>query len=160
MKSLPSYLPSMKTLIHAISFLLFLSVSTRAFALAGELKEPDIALPVGFSESTRTNVMAALRHPACNFSGGYFLNSFTSLKYEGNTSALNLFLDSFSKCSGVTLSIRFNHEHATESDWLVAHNAQDPGRFTVHVNVQSKNIKVADLVIPDICCPATPSGSE
>src|SRR5687767_10140719 len=110
----------------SISYLLGAVVlTTRAFGLASfDLKEPTLAFPQGFAESARTNIMAALQRSDCKFVGGSFINSFTSLKYGGDTLALNLFLEGLVKCPGVVLSVRFHSDRApADCDWLVSHRA-------------------------------------
>ena len=91
----------MNTTSYIVCLFLLFGAATRVFGLAGELKEPGLAFPEGFSESARTNIMASLRRPDCTFLGGHFINSFTSLKYGGETLALNLFLEGLAKCPGV-----------------------------------------------------------
>ena len=142
----------MKTNISVACLFLVFGLAVRAFALAGELKEPGLAFPEGFSESARTNIMASLRRPDCKFLGGQFINSFTSLKYAGDTLALNLFLDGLAKCPGVTLSIRLDADRPDheEGDWMVGHNAHQPSNLTMYVNLKSSKIKLGQLVIPDI----------
>src|ERR1043166_1675164 len=72
---------------------------------AFDLKEPQLAFPQGFPESLRPNILASLRRSDCKFVGGSFINSFTSLKYGGDTRALNLLLSGLVKCPGATLSV-------------------------------------------------------
>src|SRR5947208_3543515 len=100
-----------------ITCLLFVfALTTRALALANfDLKEPQLAFPADFPESDRTNIMASLNRPDCKFVGGSFINSFTSLKYSGDTRGLNLFLEGLVKCPGAVLSVRF-HTDRTEDD--------------------------------------------
>ena len=114
-----------------------------------KLNEPSLAIPEGFSESARTRIMASLRRADCKFIGGYALNMFTSLQYQGDTLALNHFLEGLAKCPGVALSVRFQRRGVpADCDWLVSHLAGKPGNFTVHVNLESSQIDLQDLVIP------------
>jgi hypothetical protein len=131
-------------------FLVF-ALTTRALALASfDLKEPQLAFPAGFPESDRTNIMASLSRPDCKFVGGSFINSFTSLKYSGDTLALNLFLEGLVKRPGVVLAVRFHTDRTSDDcDWFVSHDAHKPREFSVHLNMKSSQIKLDDLVIPD-----------
>jgi hypothetical protein len=143
--------------LHLACLLLALGLATNAFALAGELKEPGLAFPEDFPESARTNITAALTRPDCTFLGGFFLNSFTNLRYQGETTALNHFLEGLVKCPGVSLSIRFQTESVpADCDWMLAHNADEPGKFTVHINLKSTRINLEKLVIPEAKGPALP----
>ena len=45
----------MKTSTYIACLLLASGLTTRAFARAGDLTEPRVAFPVGFSEAARTN---------------------------------------------------------------------------------------------------------
>lgn len=137
----------MRKVSYIACLLLVFGLASGAFALLGELKEPGVAFPEGFSEPARTHIMAALRQPDSKFLGGHFINSFTSLKYGGDTLALNLFLEGLAKCPGVSLSVRFQPD--MDCDWLVSHLADEPGRFTVHVNLKSSRIDLEKLVIPE-----------
>ncbi len=141
----------MKTrLAHLACLLMALGLATNAFALAGELKDPGLAFAQSFPESARTNITAALTRPDCTFVNGRFINWHTSLNYRGETLALNLFLEGLVKCPGTTLSIRFQTESIpADSDWMVAHSGDEPGKFTVHINLKSPRINLEKLVIPE-----------
>jgi hypothetical protein len=147
----------MKIRLFARACLVLLGAVPRALALAGDLSEPGIALPAHYTETVRSNIMAALRQPDCRFLGGRFLNSHTSLNYAGNTRALNFFLDGLAKCAGVTLSVSFTFDALPDDrcDWHVSHQA-GPNRFHVRVNLKSSQIKLAELVIPAVKGPELP----
>ena len=132
-------------------FLILFGAATRAFGLAGELKEPGLAFPERFPESARTHITAALRRPDCTYVGGHFINWLTTLKYGGETSALNRFLEGLAKCPGATLSVRFDKDRIPDGcDWLVCHDAGEPGRITVRVNLNSSRIRLDDLALPEV----------
>lgn len=125
-----------------------------------DLEEPQLAFPKGFPESARVSILAALRRPDCRFVGGSFINSFTNLKYEGETRALNFFLDGLVQRPGVVLSLRFHTQRETDDcDWFVTHLAGKPREFAVHVNLKSPRIKMDELVIPESKGPPLP-GTE
>jgi hypothetical protein len=133
-----------------ISLCALFALTFRSFGLAGDLTKPALAFPRGFPESAQTNILSALQQTDSRFIGGSFLNSSTTLKYGGDTRALNSFLEGLVKCTGVILSVRFDAESDSEDcDWLVTHSALQPGRFTVHVKLKSSHIKLDDLTIPE-----------
>jgi hypothetical protein len=123
----------MKTRLAQLAcLLLMLALATRAFALAGDLKDPGLAFPKDFPESVRTTMTDALTHKDCTFLGGRFINSFTNLRYQGETTALNQFLAGLVKCPGVILTIRFQPENPNTPvnyDWLLAHTADQPHKL-------------------------------
>ena len=141
----------MKTNVYISCLLFVFSLTTRALADADfDLKEPQLAFPHDFPESARANILASLRRPDCKFLGGSFINSFTSLKYGGDTLALNLFLEGLVKRPGVVLAVRFHTDRTSDNcDWFVSHMASNPCELTVHVNLKSLQIKVDGLVIPE-----------
>ena len=133
-----------------ISLCVLFALTCRSFGLAGDLTKPALAFPKGFPESAQTNILSAIQRTDSKFIGGNFLNSSTTLKYGGDTRALNLFLEGLVKCPGVILSMRFDTESDSDDcHWLLTHSALQPGRFTVHVNLKSSHIKLDDLTIPE-----------
>jgi hypothetical protein len=124
------------------------SLVSFAFALAGKLDSPGVAFMGGYPKDAQAKVMAVLTRADCKFLGGHFVNSFTSLRYQGETRALNLFLDDLVKCPGVTVQVGFK-KLDDECDWRVSHEAY-PNRFHVEVNLNSKRVKIEDVYIPEI----------
>jgi|ERR1051326_5635223 hypothetical protein len=146
----------MKIKFYIVCLALF-GLAANVLADYYELTQPSVAFAAGFPDAARTNIMAALRRPDCKFISGSVLNSFTSLKYGGNTLALNLFLESFAKCPGVTIAVRFSSDSSVEDcDWLVGHMAEKPGEFAVQINLKSTHIKLEELVIPEAKGPRLP----
>lgn len=147
----------MKTLSGLAGLLLLGGVTLPAFGLAGDLREPGLAFPVDFPDSARAAITAALRQPGAGFAGGRFINWTTTLRYEGNTQALNRFLDGLVQCPGIAVSVRFQPRHGdTDCEWTVSHSAEEPGDVTVHVNLQSGRVRLEDLVIPAAKGPPLP----
>ena len=110
-------------------FLLTLTLATPSvFALAGQLNEPGVALPEHHPEAARKRIMAALNRADCKFLGGNFLNAFTTLRYAGDTKALNRFLDDLANCPGVTLSVSFVKSLPEAGDWQVQHEARSKSK--------------------------------
>lgn len=138
----------MKPLVF-LCFVCLLAATPRAFALAGELKQPGVALPEAFPEAAQKRINAALNRKDCQFLGGNFINWFTTLRYRSDTKTLNLFLDDLAHCYGVIVSVSFVKALPTEGDWHVHHDAQ-ANRFHVRVSLASEQVKLEDLVIPAI----------
>jgi hypothetical protein len=147
----------MKTLSRLAGLLLLGGVTLPAFGLAGDLREPGLAFPGDFPDSARAAITAALRQPGAGFAGGRFINWTTTLRYGGDTQALNRFLDGLVKCPGVAVSVRFQARHLeADSEWTVSHSAEAPGDLTVHVNLQSGRVRLEDLAIPAAKGPPLP----
>ncbi|MDB6109231.1 MAG: hypothetical protein JWR69_981 [Pedosphaera sp.] len=124
--------------------------------MAGKLTSPTLSFPKDFPEAVRTNMLGVLTRPDFKFLSGDFINSTTRLRYVGDTKALNLFLERLAHCPGVTLSVGFGRDidEEKEVDWQVSHGAlTDAGRLRIEVNPHSSQIKLEELVIPDIKAP-------
>lgn len=145
----------MKHLFAPLFSALLLATATDALALAGELKEPGVAMSQGYPEAARKQVMAALTRPGCKFLKGNFINSHTSLFYAGDTKALNVFLGDLAKCPGVTLHVSFANDPipGEPCDWHVSHDAHENG-FHVRVSLKSDRIKLPDLYLPEVKGPS------
>src|SRR5262249_46992189 len=92
-----------------------------------ELSEPSLAFPLDFPQSTKTNILARLRRSDCKFVAGSALNAVTTLKYAGDTAALNRFMQDLATCPGATLLVRFDYDAEDDSDWTIHHIAFQPG---------------------------------
>jgi len=129
-----------------------LACAAPVFALAGTLDSPGVAFSGDYPKNARDQVMAALTRKDCKFLGGDFVNWFTTLRYGGDTKALNLFLGDLVKCPGATVHVGFK-KLDDDCDWRVSHDAHS-NRFQVEVNLNSKQIKIEDLYIPEAKGPA------
>jgi hypothetical protein len=136
--------------IAAVAVLL--ACAAPVFALAGTLDSPGVAFSGDYPKDARGQVMAALTRKDCKFLGGHFVNWFTTLRYGGDTKALNLFLGDLVKCPGATVHVGFK-KLDDDCDWRVSHDAHG-NRFQVEVNLNSKQIKIEDLYIPEAKGPA------
>jgi hypothetical protein len=141
-----------RTLRLVLGTMLTLGLAVSAWAAAGELKTPGVALPEKTPEATKAAIKKALNRKDCTFLGGMWLNSFTSLRYRGDTLAANLFMEELAKCPGQTVSIRFR-KLDEEWDWRVSHMAWDGG-FGVEINLNSPRLDIEKLVVPDAKGPA------
>lgn len=147
----------MKNLLVPLLCAAFLASAGDAFALAGDLKEPGVALPQDYPKAAQEQVMAALKQPDCKFLKGHYLNSHTSLLYAGETKALNQFLEALANCPGVTLHVSFTTDPVPrddgQCDWFVSHDAH-ANSFHVRVNLKSERIKLPELRLPVVKGPA------
>ncbi|MFT4588805.1 MAG: hypothetical protein ACI9VS_000884 [Candidatus Binatia bacterium] len=143
-----------------LTLLLFLCFTTPSlFAVLGHLDKPGLAWPKSFPAEHRAAVQKVLERPGCKFLGGIFLNSFTTLRYSSSTQELSMFLDELSKCPGVTLSVSFVDSLPKAGDWHVHHHTGKGFRFHVRISLESKNIKVSELVLPVVRTPL-PRGKQ
>ncbi len=142
--------PSKIVAFACLATLVTAIIATQAMAWAGKLSSPDVALPSDFSEADREKISTALNRDDCKFVGGHFINSFTSLRYQGQTQALNLMIDDLTKCPGASVAVRFdNREFEGEADWLIAHDVRVSNQFTVHISLNSPRIKLDELALPE-----------
>ncbi len=151
----------MKSLLAPLLCAVLFATATNAFALAGELKKPNVAFSQDYPEAARKQVMAALNRSDSKFLTGNFVNWHTSLLYAGDTKALNQFLDALAKCPGVTLHVSFvatDPIPGEPCDWHVGHDAHR-NQFHVRVNLKSGRIKLPDLYLPEVKGPVLPAAS-
>jgi hypothetical protein len=129
-----------------------LACAAPVFALAGTLDSPGVAFSGDYPKKARDQVMAALTRKDCKFLGGEFVNWFTTLRYAGDTKALNLFLGDLVKCPGAAVHVGFK-KLDDDCAWRVSHDAHG-NRFQIEVNLNSKKISIEDLYIPEAKGPA------
>jgi hypothetical protein len=134
------------------TIVVLLACAAPIFAEAGSLDSPGVAFPGDYPKDAQESVMAALNRKDCKFLGGTFVNWFTTLRYQGETKALNLLLGDLAKCPGVTVHVGFK-KLDDECDWRLSHDGLDNG-FQIEVNLNSKQIKLEDLYVPEAKGPA------
>jgi hypothetical protein len=134
----------MKTTLLA---LIALVVPSSVRAAAGEIDAPAVAHAAGFPEAARLQIAAALKREDCRFLGGHWLNAWTTLRYAGDTRALNLFIEDLTQCPGVTVSVSFKHSLPDEAVWCVGHSAHS-NRFQIEISAE--RIELDELVIPEV----------
>ena len=126
---------------------LVLTFAAPAPAAFGTLDTPDVPFAPDYPAAARAKVQHALNRPDCKFLGGSWLNSWTSLRYRGDTLALNQLIDELVKCPGVTVHVGLKR-FPDEADWRVGH-AFHQNRFQVEVNLDSKRVELENLYIPE-----------
>src|SRR5829696_7022868 len=114
------------TLLALVAFVFPVSL----FAAAGEVDVPAVAHAAGFPEAARLQIAAALKREDCKFLGGNWLNAWTTLRYAGDTRALNFFIEELSQCPGVTVSVSFKNSLPDRAVWCVGHSAHS-NRFQI-----------------------------
>jgi len=95
-------------------------------------------------------MLVCLRRTDCKFVEGFALNAVTTLKYAGDTAALNRFMQDLATCPGATLSVCFVDSPEDDSDWTIQHNGHQPGDLVLQVNLRSRQIELDVLGIPQI----------
>jgi hypothetical protein len=136
-----------RVIISPVAAALLLVCAAPVGAEAGTLDAPGVTFPGDNPKDAQDRVMATLTRKDCKFLAGEFVNWFTTLRYRGETKALNLFLGDLEKCPGATVHVGLK-KLDDECDWRVSHDALD-NRFQVEVNLNSKQVKLEDLYIPE-----------
>ena len=134
---------------------LLMGLAVPAWALAGSLDRPGVAFSASYPASARDKVMAVLNRKDAKFVDGSFVNWWTSLRYQGDVRAANLFMGELAGCPGVTVSVSLKRLPA-DCDWRVAHDAHS-NRFQVEVNLASPRLELEQLVIPAVKGPELPA---
>ena len=121
----------------------------------GELDTPNIPFGDGGLNPTPSEVNLVLRDNEYDYVGGHWLNSWTSLRYCGDTKVLNSFLAALAHCPGIVSSIDLrgtNHPAHLDCDWHVGHLANS-NRIQVSINLSSPRITAESIHLPDIAGP-------
>lgn len=119
-------------------------------AWSGPLSVPSFTAPKDCPPAVRQQVSAALNRRDAKFLGGQFFGAFSqSMRYGGDSKALNGMLADLAACPGMVLSIAFSTNFYQPADWMVS---SSPGGtnfiFRVQVNVRSTQLRLEELVIP------------
>ena len=118
-----------------------------------KLSKAELSFGEEYPEVARKAVRRSLETEGCQFLGGARLNGMTSLRYQGDTAALNRFLNSLSKCLDVTLRVSFSSTLDPATDWRLFHEPH-ANRFRVEIAHTSSHIELNQLVIPEIGKPS------
>ena len=137
--------------VSLVSALLVLTaISTLALARYQELDAPSLGTSKNFPDATYQKVKAVLERKDCKFLGGAALNAFTSLRYGGDTIALNKFVEALSLCPDVKVHVNFfRPQPGVECDWMVTHDAHT-NELVVRINLASEAVKMEDLYLPPV----------
>lgn len=119
----------------------------RVWGLAGTLDRPSLALPESLEADWRAPLMKVLEAPEAEFLGGQFINAVSTLRYGGNTGALNRFLAGLAECPEARIRVQFVRD--LDSAWRLQHNGWSDGReFLVQVALGSDRIHLEELQLP------------
>ena len=131
--------------------LVLLALPAVAWGLAGELDRPSLATSKEFPDADYQKVRAVLEGKNGKFLGGRFVNSFTSLEYAGDTTALNQFIEALARCPNVKVRVSFYGPtgEVAECDWMVTHMAIS-NELQVRINLASKNVELEKLYLPPV----------
>lgn len=137
------------TILLVLSTVLLLTSGRPVHALAGDLDHPDLSWPKDFDPSLRDRITAVLTESPETFAGGRFVNAQTTLRYSGDTTALNRFLSGLMACD-VELNVRFSKD-PEDPPWTLAHDAwRAPRQFSMRINPSAQGVDLAELEIPTI----------
>ncbi|MFT7640853.1 MAG: hypothetical protein ACI9G1_002597 [Pirellulaceae bacterium] len=111
-----------------------------AFALGGKLDSPGVAFSSNYLQAAQKQVMAALERKECKFVSGSFVNWFTTLRYAGDTNAVNLMANDLAKCPGTTVTVTFKRLDE-KCDWTLFHVANE-NSIHIQINLNSQQIDI------------------
>ncbi len=137
------------SLTLAIAFAIVLGTE-RVHGLAGTLDHPSISFLQDEKELQRDEVMKALNMEGARFLGGQFVNAFTTLRYGGDTAALNRFIEKLADCRGAKVVIAYHGKLINETaTWLVQHMAWgNPRQFVISIYKESPRFDASLLKLP------------
>lgn len=142
-------LPQAFTLVCA--FVALTITTTLVFASYNTLDAPSLTMAKDYPDADYEKIKAVLERKNCKFLGGAQLNAHTSLKYGGDTTALNLFVEALSLCPNVTVHVNFYRPGpgGAEWDWMVTQDAPS-NELVVRINLESENVKLEALYLPPV----------
>ncbi len=126
-----------------------------AAALSGPLSTPAFSAPKDCPKAVMDRVSAALNRRDALFLGGRFFGEFNhSMRYGGDTKALNAMLADLAACPGMILSVGFSTKFNEPAEWNVSNTHGGTNFvFRVQVNLKSERLKLDELVIPAMTGP-------
>jgi hypothetical protein len=126
------------------------AICSLALAEYHELKEPHLVIK-DYSEANYKALKAVLDRNDCKFLGGGELNAASSLRYGGDTTALNKFIAALSLCPKVIVHVKFYHPRTpgVECDWAVTQMAPS-SELVVRVNLASEKVDMEKLYLPPV----------
>jgi hypothetical protein len=140
----------------AFAFLALAVFCSFAVAEYHELKEPHLVVK-DYSEADYKALKAVLERSDCKFLGGAELNAASSLRYGGDTTALNRFIAALSLCPRLTVHVNFYRPRTpgVECDWMVTQMAPS-SELVVRVNLASENVNIEKLNLPPVKADKSP----
>ncbi|TWU44714.1 hypothetical protein Poly51_59830 [Rubripirellula tenax] len=134
-------------LIATVTSAMLLVTSAPASAIVVQLQSASqVPFTNDYPKYAREQVRAAFQTENCGFIDGTTNMSSATVRFAGNTAALNMQLLSLSTCPTATLSVAFEEmEHSC--DWRIVYSVK-LAKFLVTVNLGSKRIELEHLKIP------------
>ena len=129
---------------------ILLSCSTLPAAM-GILETPSLAMPRDYPKADYEKIKAVLERKDCKFLGGMWLNAATSLRYGGDTTSLNLFIEALSLCPNLKVHVLFYRPTGGNvgGDWMVTQYGA-VNQVEVRINLASDKIKIENLALPPV----------
>lgn len=134
----------------------FLAVVTASLFIVTANPAFGIVVPIGlasrlpfsndYPEHARQQVRAALETRDCRFIEGHSTMRVSTLRFRGDTTAMNVMLKRLADCPAATVTVSFKTMDG-EFDWQVIHSVKSD-KFAVIVNLKSNQIKIEELSIP------------
>jgi hypothetical protein len=131
-----------------------------AWALAGSLDKPSIAIPTtGEGELRQQDPVCAAMHKvltdhAKQFVSGRFINAHSTMEFGGSTDELNAMLTDLAAVEGAKLQVRFakSSEAPAPYQWRIQHSAWvgDPQSLSITVYLGDGKIQAENVVLPTI----------
>ena len=137
-------------LLLSVVTILSVNLGPVARAAMGEIKTP--MLLVKDQPETQAALEKALRRPDAKYLQGHWLNSWSSLQYGGDTTALNLMIADLAQCPGLSVAVTFQKLN-NDASWIVGQNGNAP-KVQVTVNLSSPQIVSERISLPAWSGPA------
>jgi hypothetical protein len=115
-----------------------------------ELKEPFLAVK-GYADADYKALKAVLQRSDCKFLGGAELTLSSSLRYGGDTTALNKFIAALSLCPKLSVRVSFYKPSpgGVECDWMVTQMSAST-ELVVRINLASEKVNIEKLYLPPV----------
>jgi hypothetical protein len=140
-----------RTTLRFLAFAItFLSLLPGARAALGEIETPKLL--VSDHPATQAALDKVLQRPDGKYLKGHWLNSWSSLQYGGDTTALNMMVADLAQCPGLSVSLTFQKLN-NEASWIVGQNRNE-AKIQVIVNLTSPQIEVERISLPAWTGPA------
>ena len=155
-----------KLLLAAVAASTLALGADRANALGGNLRSPQIAIPVtgeqGEQDATASAINKVFQSHQKEFSGGHFINAHTVLYYRGGTKTINSLLAGLSKIEGAVVRVRFAKSAGSviqpfpgpqppseDTDVEIDHNAwADAQAIHITIYLGSDRVNLDELELP------------
>ncbi|WP_442511099.1 hypothetical protein SH528x_002764 [Novipirellula sp. SH528] len=105
-----------------------------------------IPFTLGYPKQAVIQVVAALKSDNCRFVDGQSNMRVSTLRFRGDTTAINVMLKRLADCPATTVAVSFKAmDHPC--DWQIDHSVRS-NTFGVIVNLKSARIRLEELIIP------------